>query len=122
MVKEMFFPRQRMMLACGVAVALTLRTLVACVLHFGGQCDSNDCNTPHADGWNTAHETHAHVCICEPEPATAPTGTAELKNVPPPFFVARRVDVPQPRNVAWRAKLEKPPPGLVLKKMSQMLC
>ena len=110
------------MLGYGAAALLALRTLLACGVHFSGHCDSNDCNTPQGDGWRAAHETHAHACLCEPEAVATPTGTTELKNAPPPFFVARRVDVPQTQIKAWRARMEKPLPGLVLKKMSQMLC
>jgi len=122
MFNSMFFTRHKMTLAYGAAVALTLRTLVACGVHFTGHCDSNDCNAPQGDGWRAAHETHALVCLCGQDPAAAQAKTPVVKNSPPPFFVARCAVLPQPQIKAWRARMEKPPPGLVLKKMSQMLC
>jgi len=112
-----------MRLAHGAAVLLVLRTLAVCGCHAPAQCASDDCGAAaHPDGWRTPHGAAACVCFCEQEPAALADGATVLKTLAPPFFVARWVALPQPQTIKWRARVEKPPPGLVLKSISQMLC
>jgi len=122
----MFLPSNRLIFTCGTALLLALRTMAVCGLHVFGHCAQDECGAPVAqgDGWSAAHETHAHdICLCEQEPATVKTGVVVLKKVlPSPVFSVRRNVFAHARVEPPRMRVEKPPPGLVLKILAQMLC
>ena len=122
----MSFPRKKI-LAHGVAAVMAARVLALCLCHVEA-CGEGDCvaTETRGAGWQAEHGRHGqHECAVEALPEASVSWQAGRLATGVPVFA---LDV---RTGVWKLEEarrlkplppEKPPPGLVLKKISHILC
>ena len=122
----MFFFRDKAAFACGTLALMAARVLTVCLCHFANAaCASEDCHPAHENAvCAEEHHAHEHSCECAMDiTATVPAWRLAPDATATPF-IAARADAADwaPLKIPKSARVEKPPPGLALKKISQRLC
>jgi len=121
----MFLFRKRVFINLGIPALMVARMLAAFICHTAEPaCGTADCHAPRGEvTWCAKHAAHEHDCVCVAEVVREKfieRNDAKIHSAP---ANAPRVETPAWTPLrTWRARVEKPPPGLVIKQISQKLC
>ena len=122
----MFFLRNSVLVAHGTLAMMAARVLAVCLCHGSmAPCADEDCHAAHENAVCAAeHHAHEHACVCEADVAAHVPLWRFVKDIPSAPVFAMRADAADwaPLKIPWRWRVEKPPPGLALKKITQRLC